>query len=168
MDYLPQFRDFYSMPESQIREKYGKDSRFTEILAVQGQKILKDIQSSLTFFVSNVTWAIILTVTFMSILFRLLYWRHNYHFAEHFLFQVNGHTRLLLLGSIFILINKIKSISGFFIILPGIIYLYKSMRVFYMQSRKLTFLKMSIALFAYIFIIIFCLLLILLLSALLL
>ena len=32
MDYLPQFRDFYSMSESQIREKYGKDSRFTCLL----------------------------------------------------------------------------------------------------------------------------------------
>ncbi len=162
--------DLFKLSPDKLKQKYGNGLWYKELFLVQSQKIIKDLQSSVTFFIGNGTWAIILIVLLMSFIFYLLYWRHSIHYAEHFILQVNAHTRLLLLGVIFIIIGKIKPdtiASGWFLgvwFLLSLIYMYKSLRNFYKQSRFKTLIKMCVGLMSYVFILSSCLLFILVLS----
>ena len=146
--------DFFSLSPEQLKEKHGKGG-YSDFMLVQGQKIIKDLQSSIVFGVSNGTWAIILQVLLMGILFKLLYIRRGYLYAEHIIFHTYGHTRFLLVGLLFLvlaLVLPLMNYLGIFFwlwLLAGAIYLFAGMKAYYKQSKRKTFVKWVMTLFGY-------------------
>ena len=146
--------DFFSLSPEQLKEKHGKGG-YSDFMLVQGQKIIKDLQSSIVFGVSNGTWAIILQVLLMGILFKLLYIRRGYLYAEHIIFHTYGHTRFLLVGLLFLvlaLVLPLMNYLGIFFwlwLLAGSISLFAGMKAYYKQSKRKTFVKWVMSLFGY-------------------
>ncbi len=162
--------DFLVLSPEQLKVKHGKGG-YSDFMLVQGQKIIKDLQSSIVFGVSNGTWAIILQVLLMGILFKFLYIRRGHLYAEHIIFHTYGHTRFLLVGLIFLilaLVLPLMNYLGIFFslwLLTGAIYLFAGMKTYYKQSKRKTFVKWVMTLFAYSIGLLLCSLLIFVLSA---
>ena len=146
--------DLLLLSPDQLKEKHGKGG-YHDFMLVQTQKIVKDLRSSIIFGVSNGTWAIVLQVLLMGVLFRLLYIRRGYLYAEHIIFHTYGHTRFLLVGLMFLLfalflplINYASTLIVVWI-LAGAIYLFAGMKAYYKQSKRKTFVKWVMTLFCY-------------------
>jgi len=163
--------ELYRLDAETLKSKYGEGLWYKEKGFEQLQKVFMDFSGSLKFLISNGTWAIIATILFMALIFKLLYIRHNYLYAEHFIFHLYGHTRMLLALLFILLVNWIVESSTVSFILTtlwfigSIVYLYIGMKRYYMQSRGKTVLKfLFTAALAYPFIISTCIALIFFLS----
>lgn len=145
-------KDIFMLSSEELEEKYRSKSSFNKLVLLQLQKVFKNLGSSIQFFIGNGTWVIVVLILLTAWFFKLLYWRHNYLYAEHFIFHVYGHTRLLILAIIGILIQMLFFDSSLWFLLwlfTGMVYLFLSMRTFYKQSFIKTFMKFSLCLMAY-------------------
>jgi hypothetical protein len=164
--------DFFRLDADELKEKHGGDHWIKDLALTQGQKIMKDFAGSIKFLISNGTWAIIASILFMALVFKLLYLRHNYLYAEHFIFHLYGHTRMLLISIVLLLLAHFFSVEGGNSFMANLIwfgagagYLFFGMRRFYESSgAKLRYRYTFTLLMAYPFIISLCIFLILLLS----
>ena len=110
----------------------------------------------------------------MAMVHKLLYFRRAYKYAEHFIFHLYGHTRVLLVGIVIIVLTNytfLSNVRGLLIMLfylAGFIYYYKGVRKFYSQGRRKSFLKTLIGLFSYSLLVGLCILIIAFFSAILL
>jgi len=157
-------KDFLVLSEEEFEKKLNPNNKIENAFFVPSRKLLNNPSSSIKFIIGNGTWAILVLILLMALLFKLFYFRHNYLYAEHFLFHLYGHTRILLLSIFLLLLYRFKDfgLSGVIvIILIGSAYLYLGMKKFYQQSRFKTFTKFLMTLGFYSMAIIFCNLLIL-------
>lgn len=135
--------DFLLLSPDQLKEKHGKGG-YHDFMLVQLQKIIKDLRSSIIFGVSNGTWAIVLQVLLMGVLFKFLYIRRGYLYAEHIIFHTYGHTRFLLVGLMFLVLALVLPLMDYLGIffglwfLAGDIYLIFGMKAYYKQSKRKT------------------------------
>jgi len=144
--------DFLVLSEDAFKKKHTSGNKLKDAYLTQVHKLFNNPSSSIQFILGNGTWAILILILLMALVFKLLYIRRNFLFAEHFLFHIYGHTRILLLLILFLLIYRFLGISlPWLNIIPliGIIYLYLGMKSFYNQSRVKTFLKMSLTVMFY-------------------
>jgi hypothetical protein len=153
--------DLFRLSPEDLTKKAQDKSWLNKILILQLQKVVVNLSSMLKFFIGNGTWLAIAVILLISAFFKLLYWRYNYLYAEHFIFHVYGHTRLLLLAivgilfEIFLLDNSIWTIPLIFV---GSVYLFLSMRRFYKQSLLKTTFKFLLTLFIYLLLLVLCVL----------
>ena len=166
--------EFFRLTPAELKQKHGNGKWYKDFFLVQVQKIIKDLQSSISFLIGNGTWAIILLVLSMAMVHKLLYFRRAYKYAEHFIFHLYGHTRVLLVGIVIIVLTNytfLSNVRGLLIMLfylAGFIYYYKGVRKFYSQGRRKSFLKTLIGLFSYSLLVGLCILIIAFFSAILL
>lgn len=152
--------DLFRLSAEELEEKVKDESWQKKVFVLQIQKVFINFSSMLQFFVGNGTWLTIALILLISAFFKLLYYRHNYLYAEHFIFHVYGHTRLLLLAiigillEIFILHSNVWYLPWFVI---GVIYLYAGMKTFYKQSIFKTMIKLLITITIYFIFILLCL-----------
>ncbi len=152
--------DLFRLSAEELEEKVKDESWQKKVFVLQIQKVFINFSSMLQFFVGNGTWLTIALILLISAFFKLLYCRHNYLYADHFIFHVYGHTRLLLLAiigillEIFILHSNVWYLPWFVI---GVIYLYAGMKTFYKQSIFKTMIKLLITITIYVFLITLCL-----------
>ena len=150
--------DLFVLSDKELLKKYSDGDHLKDVVMLQMQKVLKNLSSSVKFFIGNGTWAIIAVLLLMAGLFKLLYIRHNYLYAEHFIFHLYGHTRMLLLA----LFGMLTWHLGFKIswtmpwVIIGLIYLYVSMLMYYKQPKTKTFMKFLLTIFAYMTFLVFC------------
>ena len=163
-DYKLTQRDFIVLTEEEFKEKIASDNKLKDAALVQSYKLFNNPSASIQFILGNGTWAILVLILLMALLYKVLYFRSNFLYVEHFLFHLCGHTRILLLLIFSLLLHKFIDLSLTWanLIIPiGIIYLFLGMRRFYLQSRFKTFVKMCFTLLFYIGAILFCNILIL-------
>jgi len=158
---LPGIRlhDFFKLTSEELIAKHGKENKLKEVGLIQFQKILKNAGSSVRFFISNGTWAIVVLILLLAFCFKLLYIRHGILYAEHFIFHLYGHTRLLILafaGSLASLIVDVPDWWTSILFFAGGIFLFWSMKSYYKQGFWKTLLKFSISIFLYSFLICIC------------
>ncbi len=152
--------DLFRLSAEELEEKVKDESWQKKVFVLQIQKVFINFSSMLQFFVGNGTWLTIALILLISAFFKLIYYRHNYLYAEHFIFHVYGHTRLLLLAiigillEIFILHSNVWYLPWFVI---GVIYLYAGMKTFYKQSILKTMIKLLITITIYFIFILLCL-----------
>lgn len=152
-------KDFFKLSSEELVEKYAKDNKFKEKGIVQLQKILKNAGSSVRFFVSNGTWAIVVLILLLALCFKLLYIRHGILYAEHFIFHLYGHTRLLILAIIGSLASMVVDIADWWttiVFFAGGIFLFWSMKKYYKQGFWMTSIKFWISIVLYVFLICIC------------
>lgn len=159
-------RDILLLSENEILQKYGQNNIWVGKALVQVQKIVQNLDSSIQFFIGNLTWVIIFVLLAQSFIFRLLYFRKKQKYAEHFLLQLNGITRFILLLILTMTMNSVFNLSLLpWVILAGWVYLYLDLRRFYQQNSILTLLKTLIALGFFFILLLISLIAVLLISA---
>ncbi len=100
--------------------------------------------------VHNLGRALFVFLPLMAALMKLLYWRPRRYYLEHLLLLIHNHAFAFLFLSIFMLATHWISSDG----LSGVLflvatwylvrYLYRSMKLVYGQSRRLTVLKFAV------------------------
>lgn len=154
--------DLFVLSEKELLAKYSDGKHWKDVIMLQMQKVLQNLSSSVKFFIGNGTWTIVVVLLLMAGFFKLLYIRHDYLYAEHFIFHLYGHTRMLLLALLSMLCGHLGFEFSWIIpwICIGLIYLYVSMLFYYKQSKTKTFVKLVLTLGVYAIFLIFCSLLI--------
>ncbi|MDE2250084.1 MAG: DUF3667 domain-containing protein [Gammaproteobacteria bacterium] len=105
--------------------------------------------------VHNIGRALFLFLPLMAALMKLLYWRPRRYYLEHLLLLIHNHAFAFLLLSIYTLathwIRSNSLLDVLFLIASWYLvrYLYRSMKLFYGQSRRLTLLKFALVGCAY-------------------
>ncbi|MGB1204645.1 MAG: DUF3667 domain-containing protein [Chitinophagales bacterium] len=157
------WNDLFALSNEELLKKYSDGNRWKDLVMTQIQKVVKNLSSSIKFFLGNGTWALIAVILLLGAFFKLLYIRHDYCYAEHFIFHLYGHTRMLLFALLIIMFEYLGFAGSWLSIwlFLGLIYLYWSMLAYYKQSKSKTLLKFVLTLFAYISFLFFCSMLIL-------
>ena len=150
--------DLFVLSNEELLKKYSDGNPWKDLVMIQLQKVLKNLNSSIKFFIGNGTWAIIAVILLIAAFFKLLYIRHEYLYTEHFIFHLYGHTRMLLLALLAMFSDYLGFENSWFIIwlCIGLIYLYVSMLMYYKQSKTKTFVKWLLTLFAYMVLLVIC------------
>jgi len=151
--------EYYTLTSDQLVERYGTDSWWSSKMIVQQQKALQNADTALRFLVGNGVWVVAALIVFMALLFFLLYYRQNYLYAEHFIFQLYEHARISLLMILALVLIATVDLGGFLfavVMLVSQAYLLLSMKWFYEQEWFATFVKWIIAIVAHLILSIIC------------
>lgn len=106
-------------------------------------------------FMHNIPRAMFVFLPLLAAVMRLMYWRPKRHYVEHLLFLVHNHAYVFLAMGILALALSIPVVGEHLGLLAAAIwiytfyYIFRAMRVFYGQSRALTFAKYLFIGFAY-------------------
>jgi len=153
------FNQLFLLSESDLRNKLVDKSWIEKNFILQIQKVVLNFSDMLQFFIGNGTWIIIALILLMSGFHKVIYWRNNYLYAEHFIFHVYGHTRMLLFGILGLLFQIYISGTNHWYLLwtiIGAVYLFLDMYKFYGQSKTKTIIKFILANFMYGFFVVLC------------
>jgi len=146
--------DIYQLSDEEFKEKHKDKGRFEFIWISQIRKIFQEPSNGIKFAIGNGVWATILLIIFFAVFYKLMYIRRDYLFVEHFLFHLNGHTRLVLIAILFGFMTLAIGFKEWYdsaFLLIGAIYLFIDTKRFYKQSYIKTFFKMLIGCLAYFF-----------------
>ena len=120
-----------------------------KIKNMSGKALLESI-------VHNIPRAMFVFLPLLAAFMKLLYWRPKRYYVEHLLFLVHNHCFVFLAMTIMILLTRIPVIGGQLDLLEAAVslymvwYIFRAMRVYYTQSRWMTFGKYVVIGFAYI------------------
>lgn len=104
----------------------------------------------------NIPKALFVLLPLLAALMMLLYWRPRHYYVEHLLFLLNNHTNLFVSYSLLLLLglwlpdSPIVGLLGVALHIWILWYIYRSMRVFYKQSRSRTWGKFAAMLLIYV------------------
>ena len=105
--------------------------------------------------VHNIPRAMFVFLPLLALVMKLLYWRPKRFYVEHLLFLVHNHAFVFLALAISGLLTRIPVVGGYLGLLEFAIwiymvwYIFRAMRVYYAQSRALTFSKYLVLGLAY-------------------
>ena len=156
--------DLLSLSEEDFIAKHQNGSKLENAALLQTYKLLNSPSTSLSFLIGNGTWTMLAMVLLMALLGKLLYMRRAYYFSEHFLFHLYGHTRILAVTIVLLIIQRfynLGTLAVVAIISIGLVYLFLGMKNFYQQSFLKTSFKYFLTLGFYSIGLIFCSILIL-------
>ena len=97
--------------------------------------------------VHNIPRAMFVFLPLLALVMKLLYWRPKRYYVEHLLFLVHNHAFVFLALAITGLLTRIPVVGGYLGLLEFAVwiymiwYIFRAMRVYYTQSRALTFSK---------------------------
>jgi hypothetical protein len=100
--------------------------------------------------VHNIPRAMFIFLPLLALTMKMLYWRPKRYYVEHLLLLVHNHAFVFLALTILYLLQMIPVVGRhlglleFAVWIYIIWYLFRSMRVYYGQSRGLTFLKYTV------------------------
>jgi hypothetical protein len=120
-----------------------------KIKNMSGKALLESI-------VHNIPRAMFVFLPLLAAFMKLLYWRPKRYYVEHLLFLVHNHCFVFLAMAIMILLTRIPVIGGQLSLLETAVslymawYIFRAMRVYYNQSRWMTFGKYVFIGFAYV------------------
>ncbi len=106
-------------------------------------------------FVHNIPRAMFVFLPLLAAVMKLLYWRPKRYYVEHLLFLVHNHAFVFLAMAILVMLARIPVVGDYVGLLATatwlyvIYYVFRAMRVFYGQSRTLTFSKYVVVGLAY-------------------
>ncbi len=148
--------DFYTLSEEELVEKYEPEAWYETLLLKQIKKMIEDPMSGLRYFIGNGTWIIIFSILLISLLSKLFYTGSIY--AEHAILWTIGHSRILLLLCISLLLGRLfggESINPLFFafaILFGYFLLFFDLRKYFRESLFKTGWKYCFLMIGYLFI----------------
>lgn len=107
-------------------------------------------------FVHNIPRAMFVFLPLLAGFMKLLYWRPKRYYVEHLLLLVHNHAFVFLALTLLAIVLKIPVVGEYLGLLSTVTWIYlfyyvfRAMRVYYGQSRALTFAKYLFIGFAYI------------------
>lgn len=150
--------DFIQLSADSIIQKYHVEGFINQVIAKQTIKGMKDGKSGVDFFLSRLSWMIIIMMPIFALFLELM--NRPYYYVEHVIFSFHCHAFMFFLISLVFFVNhnllpeNFKALQG---TMSGILslyllfYFYKAMRRVYKQGRIKTLLKYSFLLFSYFF-----------------
>ena len=163
-DFSVSRRDIAHLSTDSLMTKYGHDKNYIERLIMrQNLRFQRSGESYVGFLFSKLVWTMLLLMPLLALILKLLYIRRGYYYVEHLIFSFHLHAFTFVLLSFVIVATQsgilkpfgedmANSIGRIFWIIAGIgipLYLFKSIRRVYGQSRRKTLLKFSILNFLY-------------------
>lgn len=129
--------------DNRFEEYLKKKALYLKSMGSRGPKVF------LKAAINHIPKVMFIMLPFFALILKLLYVRHGYFFVEHFIFALHMHTKtfLLMLALIFFPKWYVFLIVWFAVL----IYLFLSMRHFYVQGFWKTMLKMNLLLWLYSF-----------------
>jgi hypothetical protein len=104
----------------------------------------------------NIPRAMFVFLPLVALAMKVIYWRPRRYYVEHLLFLVHNHAFVFLALAIVGLLDRIPGLNGHLGLLQFAVgiyiiwYVFRAMRIYYQQSRILTFAKYLTMGFAYI------------------
>ncbi len=150
--------DFITLSANDIIQKYHVEGFANQVIAKQTIKAMKDGKSGVEFFLSRLSWMIIIMMPVFAFFLELM--NRPYYYVEHVIFSFHCHAFMFLLVSLVFFINHQllpTNFSAWQSALNGLValyllyYFYKAMRRVYKQGRVKTLLKYTFLLFSYFF-----------------
>jgi len=145
-----EFCDAFEKPDAAANPNYAKLHEVCAKTAKDhGEALLKAI-------VHNIPRAMFIFLPLLALFMKVLYWRPKRYYVEHLLFLVHNHAfvflALAILGALELVpvIGKHLGLLKFAIWVYMVWYIFRAMRMYYRQSRGLTFAKYVTVGFAYI------------------
>jgi hypothetical protein len=154
--------DFINLSADKIIDKYKLDGFWNKVIAKQTIKAMKDGKSGIDFFLSRLSWMIIIMMPLFALFLELV--NRPYYYIEHVIFSFHCHSFLFLIVSIMFFINHnlipehwdgFRGISTTVVMFYLLYYFYKAMRNVYQQGRLKTSLKYAFLLGSYFFTMLF-------------
>jgi Protein of unknown function (DUF3667) len=156
--------DFINLTPDEILEKYQVTGFTNQLMIKQTIKGMKDGKSGIEFFLSRLSWMLILMMPVFAFFLELM--NRPYYYVEHVIFSFHCHSFMFfLISSLSFLSNNILpaglmdfkgGVAGV-VSIALLVYFYKAMRNVYKQGRLKTILKFSFLVFSYFFTILFAL-----------
>jgi hypothetical protein len=154
--------DFINLSADQIIEKYELDGFWNKVVAKQTIKAMKDGKSGIDFFLSRLSWMLIIMMPIFALFLELV--NRPYYYIEHVIFSFHCHAFLFLVVSILFFVNhnliptdwvRFRGVSSAVVMIYLLYYFYKAMRNVYQQGRLKTGLKYAFLLGSYFFTMLF-------------
>lgn len=147
--------DFLHLPVDSIITKYKVNGFFNQILAKQSIKAMRDGKDIIQFFISQLSWMLIIMMPFFALFLELV--NRPYYYVEHVIFSFHCHSMLFLLISLVFFFNHkiipeyttVHGILNSLVLFYLIFYFYKAMRRVYKQNRFITLLKYGFLMLSY-------------------
>ncbi|MFN0174756.1 MAG: DUF3667 domain-containing protein [Saprospiraceae bacterium] len=89
--------DLVHLQPDSIIQKYGLRSWAEKVTVRQGIKSLKNPKGLIGQYVGSLGWAILVLIALMAFVLRLLYWRKENYYVEHFIFLMHQQSGAFLL-----------------------------------------------------------------------
>lgn len=148
-------QDFLHLPVDSIITKYKIKGAYNQIIAKQSIKALRDGRNIIEFFISRLSWMLVIMMPFFALFLELV--NRPYYYVEHVIFSFHCHAMMFLLMTIVFFFNNsiIPSYVDIHVILNTIVifyliyYFYKAMRRVYKQDRFITLLKYGFLMLSY-------------------
>lgn len=68
-------KDLFKLSPKQLESKFSNEPWYKRVLVLQLQKIVTNLSSSIKFFLGNGTWATLAVILFMSMFYKILYFK---------------------------------------------------------------------------------------------
>jgi hypothetical protein len=152
--YKLSIRDMNNLSDDEIIEKYEIEGFWGKIFFRQGIRLMKSGDSFLQFVIKQSSWAALFLMPFAALLLKLLYFRRNRYFEEHFIFALHTHAMIFFIMIISLLATNILpdtllTILTVLLTLGALLYGFVAMYRYYRQSFLKTLLKYAIFLYFY-------------------
>ncbi|MCU0420277.1 MAG: DUF3667 domain-containing protein [Cyclobacteriaceae bacterium] len=156
--FSPKTRAQYDSLQATLPEE-ERDNWFGRYMTHKGMELMNKFKNDdrainrafLEIFLTNLPKMVFLLMPLFALLLKLLYIRKDFFYSEHLIFTVFFYDFLYLVGSIMLLVNLVDWLEWLDLVALVwlLIYLYKSMRQVYGQSRAKTVIKFLILAFAF-------------------
>lgn len=150
--------DFMTLSADSIINKYKIRGFINQVVAKQTIKAFKDGKDGFDFFMSRLSWMIVIMMPIFALFLELV--NRPYYYVEHVIFSFHCHAFMFFLISVLFFINHylipenlafLSSPLNLIAFLFLLYYFYKAMRNVYQQGRLKTALKYSFLLVSYFF-----------------
>ena len=136
-----QFCDEFANPDPKAGKNYERMRDFCKRSAEdRGEALFEDV-------VHNIPHAMFVFLPLLALFMMALYWRPKRYYVEHLLLLVHNHAFVFFVLAILSLFQRIPVVGEHLGLLEAatwiyiVWYIFRGMRVYYGQSRKLTFAK---------------------------
>jgi hypothetical protein len=136
-----QFCKEFAKPDPKASKNYERMRNFCKrSTADRGEALFKDV-------VHNIPHAMFVFLPLLALFMKLLYWRPKRYYVEHLLLLIHNHAFVFFVLAVLYSLQRIPVVGEhlglleFAIWIYIIWYIFRGMRVYYGQSRKLTVAK---------------------------
>lgn len=137
-NYLFAFPEVMRLPVDSLLKKQKVEHPLDRWLAKQALRGAVQPEKLNSFWVGSVSWVLLVLVGVMAGWLKLLYWRHNRYFVEHFVFLLHLQTGLLMAVLITVLLRTLipatpKNLAAIIVLWPTLGY-WLGLKRYYGQS----------------------------------
>lgn len=143
--------DMLRYSAEELIEKNNIKGFWAQLLFKQGVKFLNDTKAFGQYLISNSVWLVLLMMPFLALILKLFYLRHGKYYVEHLVFSLHTHSFIFLLFTLTVLLSYFLNIDAFIgiLLLISVAYLCIALKKYYLQSWRLTLVKLFSISFCY-------------------